>query len=188
MLTKLNCALRRHRRMNSKLARFVTCSHHYTSAFRRTTNTYGLSAILRMVSLLDGSIECIHIHMNDFADGHGLQFPYLWVVKKTRLFTAAWIVLTSALLFNQVGLHFFHDKHDAHEFFEATQQNKTLLLNHGEHCQACSLEVLFNVVLPVSTELPQQFFVSEFFEQGYTQPVFDFLEVLPGRGPPAKAL
>ncbi len=107
-------------------------------------------------------------------------------MKIRRLYTAAWIVLTSALLFNQVGLYFFHDKHDAHEFFEATQKNKTLLLNHGDHCQACSLEVLFNVVLPVVTEIPQQVFVNEFFQKAYTEPVFDLIEVVTGRGPPIR--
>ncbi|MEJ0033546.1 MAG: hypothetical protein WDO15_25835 [Bacteroidota bacterium] len=105
-------------------------------------------------------------------------------MKKRRLYTAAWIVLTSALLFNQVGLHFFHDKHDAHEFFEATQKNKTLLLNHGEHCQVCSLEVLFNVVLPVNVELPQQFFVSEFFQKAYPESIFVFVAHSDGRAPP----
>ena len=108
-------------------------------------------------------------------------------MKKRRLYTAAWIVLTSALLFNQVGLNFFHDKHDAHEFFEATQKNKTLLLNHGEHCQVCSLEVLFNVVLPVNTELPQYVFARDLFQRVYPEPVFAFVALCDGRAPPTVA-
>lgn len=101
--------------------------------------------------------------------------------------TIAWIVLSSALLFNQVGLNFFHDSHDAHEFFAASQKNQTMLLNHGEHCQACSLEVLFHVVLPVSTEIPMQFFATEFHEQTSPQPAFTCLRRASGRAPPIHA-
>jgi hypothetical protein len=108
-------------------------------------------------------------------------------VKKSRLHIAAWVILGAALMFNQVGLNFFHDSHDAHEFFSATRKNQTILLNHGEHCQVCSLEVLFNIVLPVTTEIPQPVVVSEFSGQLYPQPVVVFAALAQGRAPPAIA-
>jgi hypothetical protein len=98
-----------------------------------------------------------------------------------------WAFLSFALLFNQVGLSFFHDSHEAHEFFKASEKSQTLLLNHGEHCQACSLEVLFNIVLPVSTEIPTQFFAAEFNEQDSQDFVFIFFGHAYGRAPPSVA-
>jgi hypothetical protein len=106
------------------------------------------------------------------------------VVRKNRLHIIALIILGAALLFNQVGLNFFHDSHDAHEFFEAAKKNQTMLLHHGEHCEICSLEVLFNVVLPVSTEVPQPVKISEFSEQVFPQPVIVFTALSQGRAPP----
>jgi hypothetical protein len=111
----------------------------------------------------------------------------LKIVKKRPAHIAAWILLGAALLFNQVGLNFFHDSHEAHEYFAATQKNKTILLNHGEHCQVCSLEVLFHVVLPVSTEVPQPESVSEFSEKVIPQPVIVFTAFAQGRAPPVRA-
>lgn len=97
------------------------------------------------------------------------------------------MLLSSALLFNQVGLHFFHDRHDAHEYFEAAKKNQSMLLNHGEHCQVCSLEILFHVVLPVSTEVPLQVFVTEFNAQDCSGNVFIFFDRPRGRAPPSVA-
>jgi hypothetical protein len=108
-------------------------------------------------------------------------------VKKNRLHTIAWIILGAALLFNQVGLNFFHDSHEAHKFFEATKKNQTILLEHGEHCQVCSLEVLFHIVLPLSTELPQPVTISEFSEPAFPQPVIVFTALSQGRAPPVIA-
>ena len=96
----------------------------------------------------------------------------------------AWIVLGAALLFNQVGLNFFHDSHEAHQFFEASQKSKTLLLEHNEHCEICSLQVLFHVVLPVATEVPAQVFASGFSERVSHKPVLIFCALAFGRGPP----
>lgn len=106
-------------------------------------------------------------------------------MKKRGIHTIAWVILGAALLFNQVGLNFFHDRHDAHEYFTATQKNQTMLLHHGEHCQVCSLEVLFNVVLPVSTEIPAQEFTSEYSEGASREPVFIFFGLSRGRAPPS---
>lgn len=97
------------------------------------------------------------------------------------------VLLSSALLFNQVGLNFFHDRHEAHEFFAAARKGQTMLLKHGEHCQVCSLEVLFNVVLPDSTEVPTPFFVEEFNEKNFPAIGFIFSERATGRAPPAAA-
>lgn len=115
------------------------------------------------------------------------KYSYFYVVKKKRIHTIAWIVLGGALLFNQVGLNFFHDRHEAHEFYAANKQHKAMLLSHGEHCQVCSLEVLFNVVLPVTTDIPTQFFAVEFSEQLSPEPVFIFFGRAHGRAPPAIA-
>jgi hypothetical protein len=108
-------------------------------------------------------------------------------VKLRQKHPILWVILGAALLFNQVGLNFFHDRHDAHEFFSAAQQSKTILLNHGEHCQACSLEVLFNIVLPVTTEIPQPVTISEFTEPLCPQPVVVFTALAQGRAPPVIA-
>jgi len=105
-------------------------------------------------------------------------------VKKKRLYIAFMILLGSALLFNQAGLPFFHDSHKAHEFFEASKQGQSLLLPHGEHCEVCSLEILFNVILPVSTEVPTQVFVSEYNERIFPGPVFVFSERARNKAPP----
>jgi hypothetical protein len=105
-------------------------------------------------------------------------------VRKSKRHIITIIFLGAALLFNQVGLNFFHDRHDAHEYFEAAKKNQTMLLHHGEHCQVCSLEVLFNVVLPVSVELPQPVAVSEFAEKTLPQPVIVFTALSQGRAPP----
>ncbi|HMJ70211.1 MAG TPA: hypothetical protein VK508_15010 [Cyclobacteriaceae bacterium] len=105
-------------------------------------------------------------------------------MRKKGPLTIAWIILGAALLFNQVGLNFFHDRHDAHEFFSAAKKHQTILLNHGEHCQVCSLEVLFNVVLPVSTEIPQPFHVSEFSGHVFPHAVIVFTVLNQGRAPP----
>jgi hypothetical protein len=108
-------------------------------------------------------------------------------VKKGRLYSCIITILGAALLFNQVGLNFLHDRHDAHEFFSAAQKNQTILLNHGDHCQVCSLEVLFHVVLPVTTEVPQLTCVSEFSEGIFPQPVIVFPAFAQGRAPPVVA-
>jgi hypothetical protein len=106
-------------------------------------------------------------------------------VKKRGLHIVVFVVLSSALLFNQVGLNFFHDRHEAHEYFAASQKNQSMLLNHGEHCQVCSLEVLFNVVLPVSTGIPTQVFISGYNQEPAPASVFIFFDRPCGRAPPA---
>jgi hypothetical protein len=108
-------------------------------------------------------------------------------VRKKPGHISLWILLGAALLFNQVGLNFFHDRHDAHEYFSADQKNHTILLSHGEHCQACSLEVLFHVVLPVSTEVPQPVSISEFSERVFPRTVIVFTAFAQGRAPPVAA-
>lgn len=97
------------------------------------------------------------------------------------------MILGSSLLFNQIGLHFFHNAHDAHEYFSAAKKNQTILLNHGEHCEVCSLEVLFNIVLPVSTELPSQTFSSAFVDQSVPESVLIYRAHSQGRAPPVSA-
>jgi hypothetical protein len=101
--------------------------------------------------------------------------------------TIARIILGAALLFNQVGLSFFHDSHEAHQFFEASQKSKTLLLEHNEHCEVCSLQVLFHIVLPVATEVPTQVFTSGFSEHISHERILIFCDLAFGRGPPVIA-
>lgn len=45
------------------------------------------------------------------------------------------------LLFSQVGLGFFHDKHDAHEHVDWSSRDQTQLHKHGEHCKLCSIDL-----------------------------------------------
>jgi hypothetical protein len=41
-----------------------------TERLPRQATNYWLAAQLRIISLLDGSIECVHIDMHDFTNGH----------------------------------------------------------------------------------------------------------------------
>jgi len=119
-----------------------------------------------------------------------VKYSYFYLVKKAGLHrtnTIAWILLSSALLFNQVGLNFFHDRHEAHEFYDASKKHQAMLLSHGEHCQVCSLEVLFHIILPASTEVPTQIFATEYNEQVSPQTAFIFFDRANGRGPPFAA-
>jgi hypothetical protein len=127
--------------------------------------------------------------MDDFTNGHrgNLGDCYLCTVKKGRLYILVFVLLSSALLFNQVGLNFFHDSHEAHAYYTAAKKGQTMLLKHGEHCQVCSLEVLFNVVLPVSTEVPTQFLANEFNSKNCPEIGFIFSERARGRAPPSQA-
>jgi hypothetical protein len=108
-------------------------------------------------------------------------------MKKRRTQILIHIALASALLFNQVGLHFFHDRHEAHEFYSASKKDQAMFLNHGEHCQVCSLEVLFHAVLPVSNDVAVPGFVCEYHERAHTEFVFTFSGRPSGRAPPKVA-
>lgn len=61
------------------------------------------------------------------------------------------VVLAGLLLFNQVGLNFIHDRHDAHEN-QIKQSASAELHKHNNHCKVCSLETLFNLSLPPAEE------------------------------------
>lgn len=61
-------------------------------------------------------------------------------------------LLATNLVFNQVGLYFFHDKHDAHEVLKQ-ETNQAQFHKHGEHCNVCALDTLFNLFFEPALEI-----------------------------------
>jgi hypothetical protein len=59
----------RHGGTHAELSRFIRGSAHY-GAIPSPGDHYGLAAQLRIVPLLYGRLECVHIDMNDLATGH----------------------------------------------------------------------------------------------------------------------
>jgi hypothetical protein len=74
-------------------------------------------------------------------------------VRKNKIHTALVFFLSLSLLFNQVGLNFFHDKHDAHKSYRV-QSSQTQLHYHKDHCKACALDTLFHLYFDSSSEFP----------------------------------
>lgn len=44
-----------------------------------------LTAQLRVIPLFDGRIKCIHVHVDDFADGHLSIIDSAWVFTRLRI-------------------------------------------------------------------------------------------------------
>lgn len=61
-------------------------------------------------------------------------------------------LLAANLLFNQVGLYFFHNRHDAHEVLKQ-QTDEAQFHKHGEHCNVCALDTLFNLFFEPALEI-----------------------------------
>ncbi|HEX8059542.1 MAG TPA: hypothetical protein VF473_01340 [Cyclobacteriaceae bacterium] len=59
-------------------------------------------------------------------------------MRKTILHKVQSVMLIVALAFGQVGVGFFHNKHDAHE--KIVDFDQTVLVKHGEHCKVCSVD------------------------------------------------
>jgi hypothetical protein len=72
-------------------------------------------------------------------------------VRKNRVYTALVCFLACNLLFNQVALNFFHNKHDAHKSYQ-TQSEQDQFNSHGEHCKVCGLDTLFHLYFEASSE------------------------------------
>jgi len=73
------------------------------------------------------------------------------VVRRNKLYIVLIHLLGIGLLFNQVGLNFFHNKHDAHESYRI-QNDKDQFHSHGQHCKVCSLDTLFHLYFEASPE------------------------------------
>jgi hypothetical protein len=72
-------------------------------------------------------------------------------VKKNRSYPFLVCFLAFNLLFNQVALNLFHNKHDAHQSYRL-DGNDAQLLRHGEHCKVCALDTLFHLYFEASPE------------------------------------
>jgi hypothetical protein len=72
-------------------------------------------------------------------------------VRRNRTHTALVCFLACNLLFNQVALNFFHNKHDAHKSYQ-TQSDQDQFNAHGEHCKVCGLDTLFHLYFEASPE------------------------------------
>jgi hypothetical protein len=73
------------------------------------------------------------------------------VLRKRGTYTALIAFLAFNLLFNQVALNLFHNKHDAHQSYRL-DGNDAQLLRHGEHCKVCALDTLFHLYFEASPE------------------------------------
>lgn len=60
-------------------------------------------------------------------------------------------LLVALLLFNQAGVNYMHDTHDAHAAISG-DRSKGVILPHGDHCKICSIDVLFNLYFSVPSE------------------------------------
>jgi len=56
------------------------------------------------------------------------------------------LMLIAALAFGQVGVGFFHNKHDAHE--RVVNTDHTVLVKHGEHCKICAVDLAHETLAP----------------------------------------
>ena len=65
------------------------------------------------------------------------------IVIKYKGYIVLLCLLVTTLLFNQVGLNYFHDAHNAHQ--GAVKSDKAQLLKHNEHCKICGLDTLFHL-------------------------------------------
>src|SRR5579859_3833598 len=80
-----------------------------------------------------------------------MQFYLCEVVRRNKAYIVLISLLGTGLLFNQVGLNFFHNKHDAHESY--TVKNKEAQFHHhGEHCKVCASDTLFHLFFEASPE------------------------------------
>jgi hypothetical protein len=98
------------------------------------------------------------------------------------------IFLALSLLFVQVGLGYFHDKHDAHERIEQAQKDQTQLHKHGEHCKICSIDLFLSLFIDngrVFVNNPPQVIASCACHDAVQSIPLRFFE---GRAPPALAV
>jgi hypothetical protein len=73
-------------------------------------------------------------------------------VRKSSLHISVLCFLLVSLVFNQVALNFFHNKHDAHKSY-AVRGDGSQFLPHGEHCKVCALDTLFHLYYEAVPEL-----------------------------------
>lgn len=50
--------------------------------------------------------------------------------------------LVACVLFGTTGVNFFHDGHHAHEHLTKEASKQTSVVEHGEHCKICSLDLI----------------------------------------------
>src|ERR1041385_7627896 len=63
-----------HRRPNTESARFVTASSDHTALGWRAADDDRLAAQIRIISLLDGRIEGVHVNETDHTEHHSQVF------------------------------------------------------------------------------------------------------------------
>jgi hypothetical protein len=104
-------------------------------------------------------------------------------VKKKRIYFALIYLVSACLLFNQVGLNFFHNKHDAHESY-TLQSDGTQFHHHGEHCKVCALDTLFHLFFEASPEFHFQHAGSVAYSEHAPSRVTNSRAFIKGRAPP----
>jgi len=88
-------ANRWHGRAHAEASRFIGSSTD-DRTIGPPSDYYRLAAQLRVIPLFDGSIESVHIDMDDFADGHLATILFL-------VSTTGWAAKVSANLGNVLG-------------------------------------------------------------------------------------
>jgi hypothetical protein len=109
-------------------------------------------------------------------------------VKIRPFHIAASLFLAASVLFSQVGLGYFHDKHDAHEHIDQAHKDQTQLHKHGEHCKVCSIDLFFSLYLDSETIKVKTSHISiapVASQENLTSLPLSFIQ---GRAPPASIL
>lgn len=104
-------------------------------------------------------------------------------MRKNRFHISVICFLSIGLLFNQVGLNFFHNKHDAHESY-AVQSDQDQFHSHGEHCKVCAVDTLFHLYFEASPEFHFQQAVDGAYSSPVLAKVITSSDFTKGRAPP----
>jgi hypothetical protein len=102
-------------------------------------------------------------------------------VRKTKSHIVGACILIAGLLFSQVVINLFHDRHDFHESISTKAES---IQTHNEHCKVCSIDVLINLELIQSTEFrdSDHCTIANSFSPNFEN--FAFIALSEGRAPP----
>ena len=105
------------------------------------------------------------------------------IVRRNKGHITLICLLGFSLLFNQVGLNFFHSKHDAHESY-TVQSDEAQFHSHGEHCKVCALDTLFHLFFEASGEFHFQHAEEAIISFPVSGKVISSDDFIKGRAPP----
>ena len=105
-------------------------------------------------------------------------------MKKSSAHIVAFLILAVGLLFNQVGLNFLHNAHDAHKHLAEGAKEVPSVQEHGDHCKICGLDVLFNLFLETPPSLERHPTPENFLSVAKAEVRLCTLSLAQGRAPP----